>query len=573
VDLARGTVDAFSVPERVEWGACISGDGKRAYVAAASGTIYVRDEADKAAGVRPIASVGELSLKMLEGMDGRLLLVAHGGASLSTVDTASGVVRTTRIADAVRLVRGLAWDRKSRAFVAVSSGSVFEVEVREGEAPALRETTVPARVAGGVVAMSMSPDGSLLALGTYYGELSFVDARTGVELGGCSVRHDIWSIAFSQDGQKVAVGDRGGNITEFAAPSGALLESYGVYSPDPAWATGYAFDGRIVANVGPAVHVIDSSPAWSERMEDCPAPVAVAFGVCAAEGGLPERIRVLAPSGEALELKPDSGRWSKLRLAVEQPSRVGAFDAQARRLASWSEDTLILHDLSDGSMRSLRMPRVSMGSVSWSPDASRLVLADRSGVACLLADGSLARAPGGLGANMGYRVEWIDGDNFVLFDFPGVATHYEIKNGALRAAEGFQTESTQSPRRLGGRWVLPLLNGTVIVSAAGGVELLSSVRTRGAMQLLGHRDVTRTVDMAPDGTLLASGGFDGTVRIWDLAEGTTMVTLSVSNRPIQFVRWIDGKRALIAIDYAGGVRFFDSVSRLDRSNASMRRGG
>ncbi|MCE2881055.1 MAG: protein kinase [Planctomycetaceae bacterium] len=567
IDLARGTVLEFRVPESIGWAACMSRDGTRAYVTGSTGTIYVYDESDRADGAKRLATVGEFSARMLEGMGGRRLLLAHGAASLSTVDTKTGEVWTTRVAESVRLVRGLAWDGAGRAFMSLSSGRVLEVEVRESAPPVVRDFIVPERVAGGVTTMTLSPDGSVLALGTWYGEIAFADARTGDELGGCNASHDVWDIAFSPDGTKVAVGDRGGHIHEFAVPSGNEIASYGVFKPDPAWAVGYLADGSIVANVGPEVHLIDATPAWSVRMETCPVPIPVAVAVRPAEGGRPERLRVLAPTGEVFELPLETGRWSRMPIASEQQSRVGAFDAEARRLASWSDDKLVLHDLSDGTTRTFGVSRESAGALAWSPDGSRLALVDRTGVACLEADGRIVRVDSRLGSNMIYRIEWLDDDRFVMFDFPGVATEFVVEGGTLRAVAGFATVSAPAPRRLGERWVFPMISGTIAVTSTGGVERIAELSESRTMQLLGHRDISRSVDATPDGMLLASGGFDGTVRIWDLAKGASAVTLSASDRPIQFVAWLDGKRALIALDYAGRVRLFDSVSRADRRAA------
>ena len=59
-----------------------------------------------------------------------------------------------------------------------------------------------------------------------------------------------------------------------------------------------------------------------------------------------------------------------------------------------------------------------------------------------------------------------------------------------------------------------LLDGSVaIVNAATG----TTERT-----LKGHSDivVSRAVQFAPDGKTLATGSFDGTVRLWDAASGT-----------------------------------------------------
>ena len=52
------------------------------------------------------------------------------------------------------------------------------------------------------------------------------------------------------------------------------------------------------------------------------------------------------------------------------------------------------------------------------------------------------------------------------------------------------------------------------------VENTELVRT-----LKGHGDYVRSVAFSPDGKRLASGSYDSTVKVWDVATGTLVVTL------------------------------------------------
>ena len=78
--------------------------------------------------------------------------------------------------------------------------------------------------------------------------------------------------------------------------------------------------------------------------------------------------------------------------------------------------------------------------------------------------------------------------------------------------------------RIGSRWVLPSISGPVLVSAEGGTQVLGETVEDFDTRLIGHTDAAYAIAMTPDGRLLATGGADTRVRLWDLARGEQLAS-------------------------------------------------
>ena len=68
----------------------------------------------------------------------------------------------------------------------------------------------------------------------------------------------------------------------------------------------------------------------------------------------------------------------------------------------------------------------------------------------------------------------------------------------------------------------------------------------GTAELTGHTDTVCSVGFSADGTLLATGGLDGTVRVWDVATAAPLRTLDGPADGLEWVAWHPRGHVLLA---------------------------
>lgn len=83
-------------------------------------------------------------------------------------------------------------------------------------------------------------------------------------------------------------------------------------------------------------------------------------------------------------------------------------------------------------------------------------------------------------------------------------------------------------------------------------EELKPFPTTCATIFRGHKGRVRTLAVDPSGIWLASGGDDGTVRVWELLTGRQLWSVKLSEEdPVNVVRWRPGKDAVVLAAAAG----------------------
>jgi len=108
--------------------------------------------------------------------------------------------------------------------------------------------------------------------------------------------------------------------------------------------------------------------------------------------------------------------------------------------------------------------------------------------------------------------------------------------------------------RLVNRWLLPDLADLALQRA-----------------LTGHADTVNAVAVAPDGSWLASGGSDGTLRIWDVATGRERVPLAAA-RDVTAVAVAPDGSWLVSGGSDGTVRIWDVATSRERATLTDQAG-
>ena len=530
-------------------------DGQRIFAGARSNEL-VEMFLDRAA--VPIAQVGGMIRAILPAADNdRLLLVSAN--SLSVLRLSTGVQQSLYIGAGNELGSG-AWNGAGIAYIVQGDRSVGAFEIPD-DGP-------PKRLAGFHFAtnsartVAVAPDGQRIAIGSSFGGVAIADARTGAVEHRTQVRHEVWSMAFSRDGLLLHVGERSGRVHDFEVATGQFRALHSISSGEPVWGLGEAANGTIAANIGNCMAFFSASLAWDTEPES--------FGVEPRALSLLEgrTVRAVGADGRVSDLDLGRGTWAPVAHGQLGELQAAAMSSDGRMVASLNRATLAFTDLTTGKRVEVAVPDASQSKfscVGWNADATMLALLGGDSARVYLRDGTLA-AEVRIEGLIYPELAWYAPNRFSVLSCPILRIDCVVHDGVIDTAAS-PIMSGVDLIYSGDRWILLRFNGALAVAHSGAASKLGLALEDYEFLLERHRDVANAASVSPDGTLLASGGMDGTVRLWSLATGDAVCNFSSHTQPVFEVLWLPDGKGFVSLGTFGEVRLHDSVARAQRIEA------
>lgn len=265
--------------------------------------------------------------------------------------------------------------------------------------------------------------------------------------------------------------------------------------------------------------------------------------------------------------------------AARSPRIVTLSDEPGACLSVWSTQT--------GQRVAELTPSACRGHVAMSDDGTTVLFAARTGkeIEVFDVDKKALRSRHSV-PNPVDRLEAYGASHATVFDSAGHVLLVELGSGRILGATragGFDPSVLTGKPSAGGfvptsKVLGASHDGRFIVaqdtlsSRADGLSLVSGAQPgskgAGAVQgaLVGHEGPARVAVFAPDDSLVATGGEDGTVRIWRMPKGEAESTLTGHQHRVLALAWSPDKRYLASTSVDGTVRVWRVA---DQASASV----
>ncbi|WP_013322705.1 hypothetical protein [Gloeothece verrucosa] len=399
-----------------------------------------------------------------------------------------------------------------------------------------------------VTSVSFSPDGKILASGSWDKTIKLWDVQTGQEIRTLSGHNDsVYSVSFSGDGKILASGSRDKTIKLWDVQTGKEISTLSGHN-DSVYSVSFSPDGKILASGSGDKTIKLWDVQTGQEIRTLSGHNDSVYSVSFSPDG-----KILASGSGYKTIKLwDVQTGQEIRtLSGHNDSVLSvSFSGDGKILASGSRDkTIKLWDVQTGQeIRTLSGHNDSVLSVSFSGDGK------------ILASGSWDKTIKLWDVQTGQLIRTLSGhnDGVSSVSFSPIPPSPVTKGGAggilasgsrdtsikLWDVQTGQLIRTLSGHNDGVSSVSFSPDGKILASGSGDKTIkLWDVQTGQLIRTLsGHNDVVWSVSFSPDGKILASGSGDKTIKLWDVQTGQQIRTLSRHNDSVWSVSFSpDGK--------------------------------
>jgi len=414
---------------------------------------------------------------------------------------------------------------------------------------------------GNVLTVCFSPDGKILASGSADSTVRLWDVDSGKTLQAL-VGHTkaVMSVNFNPDGRTLVSGSEDCTVRLWDLSSGKTLRTFEGHTDTVHYVT-FSFDTKTLISAGEEGIV---------RFWDCFAEKTL---MTSQENPRHKVSMVVSPDGKKIASGSSLGTvelWdlsSKTVMYLDRhdgPVNSLSFSPDSKTLVSGGNDSQIcLWDVSSGKeLRVLEGQTQAVGCVASSPDGKVLAsyseshitlwdLASGKGLRTIKCDESadlinLCFSPDGKTLAAGSK----DGRHHFWDVASSTETTLLFFNNLMRVLSRASTIICFSPDSK----IVASGSGTKMGNHKGYIDLYEIVSKKELRQLNGHDNDVVSLSFNPEGSILASGSKDKTVRLWDIDSGQCLQVLTGFTHSVISLAWDPTEQWLIAGDESGAIR-------------------